>query len=125
MSDYNEHLISMAGGDGDGDVLAAIEARASAATPGPWADGGNGYVEIAPEFDLHRFDVLPETVARTELRNEDANFIANARADVPYLLALAQDQQNKLDRIIELAHWAGKRGWTIHPAEIRTALDAS
>jgi hypothetical protein len=41
------------------------------------------------------------------------------------LRATIRTQQAALDRVIELAHWAGKRGWTISAAEIRNALEAS
>ena len=51
--------------------------------------------------------------------------MAGGDGELADALATIQDQQAQLDRIIELAHWAGKRGWTIHPAEIRTALEAS
>jgi len=97
---YDEHLISMAGGDGDTvDQLAAIEARSNAATEGPWAVDELGNVEDVPELDLHRFDIMPQTIARTELRKEDGEFIAHARTDVPALLALVREQQAKLDRV--------------------------
>jgi len=67
---YDEHLISMAGGDGDGatDQLAAIEARAQAAK-----EQGNFI-----------------TRAQMESRLIDV--------DVPTLLALVREQQAKLDR---------------------------
>ena len=64
-----------------------IQNRLSAATPGPWEVDELGDVATVPEFDLHRFDIMPETIARTELRKEDGAFIANAPADVSYLLA--------------------------------------
>jgi hypothetical protein len=43
--------------------------------------------------------------------------------DREYLLGLVRDQEAQLARVIELAHWAGKRGWTISAAEIRKALE--
>ena len=43
-------------------LLAPIRARLAAATPGPWVDGGRGYVETVTEFDLYRFDIMPETM---------------------------------------------------------------
>ena len=94
---YDEHLISMAGGDGGTvDQLAAIEARSNAATEGPWAVDELGNVEDVPELDLHRFDIMPQTIARTELRKEDGEFIAHARTDVPALLALVREQRAAL-----------------------------
>ena len=67
--------------------LDEIAARLAAATPGPWVDGGRGCVETVPEFDLDRFDIMPETIARCELQYEDAALIANAPADIAWLLA--------------------------------------
>jgi len=97
MSDYSEHLISMAGGDGEADVMGEIEARVNAATPGPWAVDELGDVETVPEFDLHRFDIMPETIARTELRKEDGEFIAHVRTDIPALLAMVREQRAALE----------------------------
>jgi len=65
--------------------LNEIQARLDAATPGPWAVDELGDVETVPEFDLHRFDIMPDTIARTELRKEDGAFIAAAPVDVARL----------------------------------------
>jgi len=123
---YDEHLISMAGGDGEPvDLLASIEARANAATEGPWEQGhnwdasqwikgGSGGRKFRPSSDTS-YGWVPTTA--------DAEFIAHARTDVPALLALVRDQQAKLDRVLELAHWAGKRGWQIAPATLRNTIN--
>jgi hypothetical protein len=79
--------------------LAEIQARVDAATPGPWKHDGSGDVEDVPEFVLDRFDIMPQTIARADLRNEDAEFIAHARTDVPMLVAALVAAQ---DRIREL-----------------------
>ena len=73
------------------DVLNAIRARADAATPGPWE------AVISEAFE-YRWVVTPdeqeplETVCdvgapASPRAKEDAEFIANARADIPALLA--------------------------------------
>lgn len=80
------------------DYLDRVRSLLAAATPGPWVDGGNGYVETGPETDLHRFDVMPATIARTELTDNDAAFIAEAPAAVTHLLA-------RLDAVEALIGW--------------------
>ena len=80
---YDEHLISMAGGDGDNatDQLAAIEARAGKV------------VEWRKHF------VSPQSN------------IDYSQRDVPALLALVRDQQAKLDRVAALADgWESNAG---------------
>lgn len=62
-------------------VLAAIKARAEAATPGPWAWGGDVL------FGRDHWDG-PLLATRVDgQRAEDADFITHARADVEVLLA--------------------------------------
>ena len=43
--------------------------------------------------------------------------------DRAHLLGLVKAQQDQLDRILELAHWAGKRGWQIAPATLRNTIN--
>jgi hypothetical protein len=62
--------------------LDAIQARAEAATPGPWrlTDGGWGeFVQDSEGRELWALRHTPEVA--------DAEFIAHARADVPALVA--------------------------------------
>ena len=75
---YDEHLISMAGGDGDNatDQLAAIEARA------------DKVVEWRKHF------VSPQSN------------IDYSQRDVPALIALVREQQDKLDRVEALINKA-------------------
>jgi hypothetical protein len=121
MSDYNEHLISMAGGDGD--VLGEIEARAQAATEGPWEhEPYRGQNQNGDYAGGHIFDGDGEYLI-SEVSDRDGAFIAHARKDVPTLLTLVREQQARLDRVLELANWAGKRGWTLDAAAIRKALE--
>jgi len=144
---YDEHLISMAGGDGDStvDQLAAIEARANAASPGPW-DYGTGYSadgseqltdaadkagflalslngDDAPLWIIDNGAVIPAATGDGPNARANAALIAHARTDVPALLAHIRDQQDQLDRVLELAHWAGKRGWQIAPATLRNTIN--
>lgn len=66
--------------------LDEIEARADAATKGPWrADGYE--VETVTPADVDRFDHMEEMVTSCDLRKADAEFIAHARTDVPKLIA--------------------------------------
>jgi len=129
---YDEHLISQAGGDGDDatDHLAAIEARAQAATEGPWEVTKEATI-IAPIpnaddaywlFEAHDAHKDGRGIPVDDCL-ADAAFIAHARTDVPALLALVRDQQDKLDRVLELADWAGHRGWHIAPATLRNTIN--
>ena len=71
--------------------LAAIEARAAAATPGPWVRIRDH--RWASDIYVHadaRHDVAGRPVARVNEHytpDVDAEFIAHARQDVPALLA--------------------------------------
>jgi hypothetical protein len=72
--------------------LDAIRARVDNATEGPWV-AHSGYVETVPEFDLHRFDIMGETISQSA-ESRDAEFIAHARTDVPALLAEVERLRN-------------------------------
>jgi len=43
--------------------------------------------------------------------------------DRAHLLGLVKAQQDQLDKVLELAHWAGKRGWQIAPATLRNTIN--
>ena len=45
--------------------------------------------------------------------------------DRAHLLGLVKQQQDQLDRVLELAHWAGKRGWQIAPAALRNTISGA
>ena len=77
------------------DRLNEIEARANAATEGPWAP--DEYTEVDPDgfYELARV-IAPDPdgddwcaigVVHTGILRPDAEFIAHARADVPALVA--------------------------------------
>lgn len=71
--------------------LEAIKARAEAATPGPWECVGMGDV-VTPTFVIQTTDRNPA----------DGRFIANARTDVPALVAEVERLQAEVD---ELRHY--------------------
>ena len=129
MTDYTEHLISMAGGDGDG--LDQIQRRADAATPGPWARPLNTRYRASVTADMPKGD--PSSRWRDQVDHEgnaervsivscpiwsdgkffrkqsgrDLEFIAHARTDIPALLAMVREQQARIDRVEALAsRWA-------------------
>lgn len=99
---YDEHLISMAGGDGEPD-LNAIQARADKATKGPWnADDGSYNV-----YDAEAYMVCADLAD-----GDTSEFIAHARTDVPALLALVRDQAAKLGRVeAQLDEWASYKAF--------------
>jgi len=68
------------------DRLAAIQARAEAATKGPWTPYDN-HVQIG-SF-LNEIETENPMVGDS---SADTHFIAHAREDIPYLLALVQAQ---------------------------------
>lgn len=69
----------------------AIEARADAATPGPW-DVAMDCVTAPTCGEILRITGWPE------VGDVDAEFIAHAREDVPDLLAYVRDLEAKLRR---------------------------
>ena len=73
--------------------LAAIRARAEAATPGPWHDDQDGmvYSTCQPGCAVVINDI--------DLAVEDAEFIAHAREDIPALVAEVERLQTELARM--------------------------
>ena len=82
--------------------LDAIEARANAATSGPWYQGRDGRrYESSHEvftredmYDAESRDAYPQAA-----RSEDAEFIAHAREDVPALVAAVRERDEMLAKI--------------------------
>jgi hypothetical protein len=106
MSDYTEHLISMAGGDGEADVLGEIEARANAATMGPWHVWDDGDVATTWTRSFTRRKSRETYTSEVHIANcggADANFIAHARTDIPALLAMVREHRAVIERVQELA----------------------
>lgn len=65
--------------------LGAIEARANAATPGPWGYDLNGY--IAPDLGDEWGGTVAKVLGKGGQFDKDGEFIAHARTDIPALLA--------------------------------------
>ena len=74
------------------ETLAAIAARAEAATPGPW--------EVADDFLMADAGTVisnqDEQGGPSWNDDDDAEFIAHAREDIPFLLALVTELQGQL-----------------------------
>ncbi|OZE77191.1 hypothetical protein CH305_18310 [Rhodococcus sp. 15-649-2-2] len=74
--------------------LAAIAARADAATVGPW--------EVATSRDVYSAVIAPAggaTVGMDFESDANAEFIAHAREDVPALLAVLRERDNTIARV--------------------------
>lgn len=73
--------------------LKAIRAREDAATPGPWlySDGVYKCWVDSPDANLHlSFQDMHPSDGHEWPARETAQFIANSRADIPLLLAVAE-----------------------------------
>jgi hypothetical protein len=74
--------------------LDAVQARADAATPGPWrlTDGGWGeFVQDSEGRELWALRHTPEVA--------DAEFVAHARTDVPLLVAALREAHIEIARL--------------------------
>jgi hypothetical protein len=92
-------VIPVPSSDAGGLPLDQIEARAEAATPGPW-EAVRGFQ--GEEFVGIRVDDRPNiftTIAEDTLTRADADFIAAARADVPVLVARVRALEAEVDRL--------------------------
>lgn len=94
--------------------LREIAERERKATPGPWEREQDGYVIGSPGVDYHIVDVAGS--------EEDAEFIATSRTDIPRLLAHIEEQQAEIERyktalteIIE--DISGYDPWDLNPLE--------
>jgi hypothetical protein len=92
--------------------LDAIEARAQAASPGPWETVRH---DLTLYVVSESHELNPISLGYVGNRPEpDAEFIAHARTDVPALLALVREQQDKLEKVEALAEkwrYKGEFGW--------------
>jgi len=70
-----------------GERLRGIRERIDAATAGAWIVDEVGEVVQPAEDDAHRFDIMDLRIAKAHESKADAEFIAAARTDVPWLLA--------------------------------------
>ncbi len=81
--------------------LAAIEARANAATEGPWEDNGSSIdrhwsVGGQPVIELLSHNRGYESHETLEWKEADRAFIAHARSDVPALVARVRELEAQL-----------------------------
>ncbi|WP_161605454.1 ead/Ea22-like family protein [Pimelobacter simplex] len=93
------------------DTLANIRARAEAATPGPWRvdEIARVWADRDPAgWDAFHIAACHDSVGRACDDDEaNAEFIAHARADVPRLLDLLDEQRDVIARVQALAsEWA-------------------
>jgi hypothetical protein len=97
--------------DGVDTRLAQIEQRAEAATKGPWyreydyvkLAGGDEEMTLADKIAEHIAKCDPRPgISRDRQRIADAWFIAQARADVPWLVAQLRDARAENERLIRV-----------------------
>lgn len=105
------------------DRLAAIAARVEKATPGPWLVGDERLPTLFPRDDPSYHIALLESVREPRFR-PNADFIAHAREDIPFLLAQLAAQQETITalraQIVELSGIAKGR---LEGAEIARAAN--
>jgi hypothetical protein len=91
--------------------LTEIEARANAATPGPW-DKGYIYDQLkhGPNDDFGDYceNIACRPIGNMVNGSGDAAFIAAARADIPALIAEVVRSWSEIDRLRALNHEIGK-----------------
>jgi len=81
--------------------LDAIEARANAATPGPWRDQHHECSEVwgpAPDSQTHSMQIA--RIGRAQFDVLNAAFIAHARTDVPALIARVRELEAERDQAL-------------------------
>lgn len=79
-------------------ILAPIEARAEAATKGPWKFGGSYHFRgFAVDTQIK---VDPHNICYDVHKEPDAAFIAHAREDIPKLIALARSQAEVIAQLV-------------------------
>ncbi len=81
------------------DWVDEVEARASAATPGPWgSSGAHGYFQVGPSLGAGWCAPCLEADARgNENVIADTGFVEHARTDVPRLVAEVRALRAKLE----------------------------
>ena len=125
---YDEHLISMAGGDGETvDQLAAIEARAGyfPSLLVAHSDAGSPASVYEEADGLETICNIPGYYS-PEAQNQIADAIVDMQSDRDTLLALVREQQAKLvavDNMVERAEMHGNH--TLYVYEVRAALTAT
>ncbi|ANA85295.1 hypothetical protein BH769_gp92 [Gordonia phage BritBrat] len=116
--------------------LDAIEARAKAATPGPWEfhdedSPRNPWVTrkiVRDNEPYHELNILKVRMAR-HARNEccwpptstDAEFIAHARTDVPALVSRVRELEDAIEQAMEECRKTGDYNAAAKHLNIRSA----
>lgn len=103
--------------------LAAIKARADAATPGPWKTGEDDFTKHTIYAAKDRATIIVQrrddsdmfwnSIIPLKQTFSDAAFIAHAREDVPALLEEVERLRKQLDGLKKIA--AFSMGCTSHP----------
>lgn len=87
--------------------FAAIEARANAATPGPWEHCTKGYdglpLVVAEGYGFPAEPLGQSGTHVIETMEADAEFIAHSRTDIPALLAAVRERDNTIARVREVS----------------------
>ena len=99
-----------------------IQARLDAATPGPWSWRG-GYPQIVTGGD--GVTVVADTYTGLDFPASEADLIANAPADLAYLLAENAAKQARIDKALAVVNEAEDipyEGWAIDMDALRAAL---
>lgn len=92
--------------------LETIEARANAATRGPWRMGTRGW----PDVVMTPYGCLWDPYMGRINDIEDGDFVAHAREDVPALIAHIRDLEGRIEQT--------ESGWQRTNAELIRVLDA-
>lgn len=79
--------------------LEAIKERAAKATPGPWVRDGTLLLSGIEEVDLRGPTYDDWYTVKSSRPDEDADFIAHAREDVPWLVGEVERLQALLGKI--------------------------
>ena len=75
-----------------------IEARANAATPGPWSEAWEGEIHAHPGLGWEMVLRVPEA----DDRPADCAFVAHAREDIPALIAEVRRMRAVVDASVKL-----------------------
>jgi hypothetical protein len=110
------------------EMLAEIESRAMAATHGPWCVEGRGCMHTDGTSDGYEV-VIPEPPHRLHnpwWTRENAEFVANARSDVPTLVAaihqLVAERDAAVAEVLRLREMAPPSGCCGFPGDAERTL---
>lgn len=102
--------------------LDAIEARANAATDGPWWHYGDGFREIhGPQNDEEDGWAPQVAVAGDDGTLPDAEFIAHARTDIPALVAEVRRLRAQVEAVRHILS-SGYADFQAFQADLRAAV---